>query len=473
MSFVSLTFLIVFLPVVLFGYELIPRTSRRLFLICSSIAFYAWGVPQFIPILLLTLTFDFYIVRILHKSNNATLKKLLCLFLLGLSISLLAYYKYTNFLFETFSFIPAFGDHTFNILLPLGISFFTFHRISYVIDVYRGSHPPFEQFSEYLLYILLFPQLIAGPIIKFKEIADQITNIALVQITNQAKIKGFTRFCLGVSKKVLIADLLSPFVASVFLANPSQIGTGTLWLGVLGFAMQIYFDFSGYADMAIGLATILGFKFPENFSNPYLSTSVGEFWRRWHITLGSFLREYLYFPLGGNRNGRISTYRNYIVVFFISGLWHGASWNFVVWGLLHASMIILEDLNLGKIYHRIGPVVSGFLTQMFVLLSWVYFKVENLVTATQYIKSMFMWRKGNDTIPIEPSVLSVLLLANAICLLPLVAKSKWWNSCKSKFPQFNLRIQLISQVVLSLFGWIISLAFLLANGFSPFIYFKF
>ena len=335
MVFSSITFLFYFLPIFFGIYFLLPRSFRNWWILIASSVFYAWGAPIFFFILSASTLIDFYLVKGIHQSDAHKTRRLLLILSLIKNVGLLAYYKYANFFIENVNLaIESVGTEpiaAIDVILPIGISFYTFQTITYAMDVYKGRHEPLRHPHLLLLYILSFPQMIAGPIVQFNAIADQITTR---RETVDGFLFGFYRFCLGLGKKVLIANTVGA-IASGYLGN-SDINTSEAWIGILAYTFQIYFDFSGYSDMAIGLGKMMGFDFPENFDNPYTSRSITEFWRRWHITLGTWMRNYLYIPLGGNRvDSKLRMYANLWIVFLISGLWHGASWNFVVWGAYH------------------------------------------------------------------------------------------------------------------------------------------
>ena len=352
MVFSSNVFLLCFMPMFFLVYFLLPKKTRNYTLLLASIVFYAWGAPDFLLQLLFSIVANFYLVKAMCRTDQPRRKKLLCALSLLISLGLLAYYKYANFLVDNLNALISwfqkdsspFSVFRFpfpQVLLPIGISFFTFQSITYTLDTYRGVNQPLRRLSDYMLYIIMFPQLIAGPIVRYCDVAEQIQQR---ESSMGDRLQGFYRFVIGLSKKILIADIMGAYVNAT-LKNPiAELDSGTAWLAALAYSFQIYFDFAGYSDMAIGLGRIMGFRFPENFDNPYTSRSVTEFWKRWHITLGSFIKNYLYIPLGGNRRGHARTYLNLWLCFLLSGLWHGASWNFVVWGALHGVLICLENV---------------------------------------------------------------------------------------------------------------------------------
>ncbi|NLA23497.1 MAG: MBOAT family protein [Bacteroidales bacterium] len=379
-----------------------------------------------------------------------------------------------NFFVENLNFLlNAFGAsciHWTNIALPIGISFFTFQKFTYSIDVYRGVHKPLERVWDLCLYILLFPQLIAGPIVRYHEIADQIVDRSHNE-TAQNRLMGFYRFIIGLSKKVLIANVLGAEADRVFEMQAMAMGSGTAWLGVLAYTFQIYFDFSGYSDMAIGIGRMIGFKFPENFNNPYISQSITEFWRRWHITLGRWMRDYLYIPLGGNRvKTKYRLYFNLWVVFLISGLWHGASWTFVIWGAYHGLFLVLDRLFLLKVYEKIGKFPSILITFIIAVVGWVFFRSPDIDYAFQFIGNMFSFNfVGVEYYDAE--FWTILAIAIAFSFLTafkfgLKIEQKVLYSDYSKYGYYSMAF--ISVVLL-----MISISSITASGFNPFIYFRF
>jgi len=345
MVFSSITFLLYFLPVFLILYRLGGLRFQNLILLIASVIFYAWGAFHFLPILLTSCFVNFYLVQKLSSYEGVKRRRAVVLSIL-INVGVLVYFKYANFIVDSLGIEQLSASWT-NIALPIGISFFSFQSLSYTLDVHRKTVKPLDKLSEYLVYILSFPQMIAGPIVRFTEVEKELRSRVVL---NEDFLNGFYRFSLGLAKKVLIANTL----ATIFPLDQINLsGDLTLWSGpqalisILAYSFQIYFDFSGYSDMAIGLGSMLGFKFPENFKQPYRAVSITDFWRRWHITLSSWMRDYLYIPLGGNRvSSNYRLYSNLIFVFAISGFWHGASWNFLIWGLFHGTFLILDRLFL-------------------------------------------------------------------------------------------------------------------------------
>jgi alginate O-acetyltransferase complex protein AlgI len=356
------------------------------------------------------------------------------------------------------------------VALPIGISFYTFESLTYVVDVYRGVHKPLKNFWHYQTYILMFPKLIAGPIVRYHDIADQITNREK-NYTPDVKLSGFLIFCLGLAKKTILANTIGMQADAVFKLPTEQLDTAAAWVGALAYTFQIYFDFSGYSDMAIGIGKIMGFRLPENFNNPYISGSITEFWRRWHITLGTWMKNYLYIPLGGNRVSNAKLYRNLVIVFLLSGFWHGASWNFILWGAYHGLFLVLERLFLGNVYQKLGKFVSVPITFVIVVTGWVLFRNENLSYASTVIRQMYAFDFFDGKFAMNNDFMFMLVLAFIISFFAITPKTK------------SLQQQLYGEKLSSSARWslvfgsvilfYISLSYVSALDFNPFIYFRF
>ena len=387
MLFTAPSFLFFFLPItLLLNFFLQKYKSRNLILLILSLFFYIFGEGELVFLMIGSITINFFLGKWIEKTKS---KKSI---IIGVTINLiiLIINKYTNFLIENINvIISAFGFSTIEniyIKLPVGISFYTFQSISYLIDVYRNNNKAQKSFVDLALYVALFPQLIAGPIVRYKDIADQLIS----RIQNLEKFKeGVERFIIGLAKKVIISNSLALIADTIFDSDISKIDGSTAWLGLVFYALQIYFDFSGYSDMAIGLGKMLGFDFLENFNFPYFAKSIREFWRRWHISLSNWFRDYLYISLGGNRGSSKKTYINLFIVFFLTGLWHGASWNFVIWGLIHGFFIVIERLGFDKIIDRI-KIIRNIYTLFVVLIAWVFFRLDTLDGAIDYLRVMFL-----------------------------------------------------------------------------------
>jgi len=410
MVFSSVIFLCLFLPIVLGGYYLLPkREAKNLWLIAASLLFYAFSGLWYVLLLLFSV-FCNYLAGLFVSGRKGVLYVAV-----AVNLGVLGVFKYLTFLVRTVNQLPGVAIAVPSIVLPVGISFFTFQGLSYVIDVYRNERLKSTRFRDVLLYIALFPQLVAGPIVRYEDVADEIKSRrhTLEQLAN-----GLRRFIIGLSKKLMIADVCGSVVTLIYSAKSSALDSRTAWLAAVCYLIQIYFDFSGYSDMAIGLGLCFGFHFKENFNYPYISASIQEFWRRWHISLSTWFREYLYIPLGGNRKGKAKTYRNKLMVFFCTGLWHGANWTFIIWGLWHGFFIVAEDaakklFGLGKHgKNRRNPVetvLKHLYTLLVVLIGFVIFRADNMGQAFSMIGAMFSG--------ICASAQTGLLLAQ--CLTPL------------------------------------------------------
>ena len=470
MVFSSITFLIYFLPIFLLLYHLVPHKYKNALILIASIYFYSWGGPKFILVILGTTCLDYFLVKAMNNQKTQSAKTRFLIISLCLNLGLLFYFKYCNFFIDNIN--AAFGTKItwLEVVLPIGISFYTFESLTYVLDVYRGIHKPLKNFWHYQTYILLFPKLIAGPIVRYHEIADQITNREK-NYTSSIKLSGFLIFCIGLAKKTIIANTLGIQADAVFKLPPEQIDTIAAWVGALAYSFQIYFDFSGYSDMAIGLGKMMGFKFPENFNNPYTSKSITEFWRRWHMTLGTWMKNYLYIPLGGNQVNNFKLYRNLIFIFLISGLWHGASWNFILWGAYHGLFLVLERLFLIKFYKKIGNWFSLPLTFIIVVTGWVLFRNENINQGFYIIKQLYSFQFFDGKFTLNNDF---LFMASLALLFSFFTITKTTRSFQEKVygEQFSKSSQWLA-VSASIILFYISLSFISALDFNPFIYFRF
>ncbi|HLU85200.1 MAG TPA: MBOAT family O-acyltransferase [Vicingaceae bacterium] len=455
-------------------YNIIPAKFKNYFILLASIVFYAWGASDFIIILVLSTIIDFYIVKALYESPKKKRKQLLLFCSIFMNVGLLAYFKYANFFIDNVNqFLGALNVSAIgwtNVLLPIGISFYTFQTLTYSIDVYRGVHKPLEKLSNYLLYIMSFPQMIAGPIVRFNLIADEIIDR---KETIDDKLQGFIRFCIGLGKKVLIANVVGEQADLIMNQPVENITFISSWIGILAYTFQIYFDFAGYSDMAIGLGKMMGFSFPENFNNPYTSKSITEFWRRWHMTLGQWMRDYLYIPLGGNRvDSKTRLYFNLWFVFLVSGLWHGASWNFVIWGAFHGFFLILDKIFLLQVLNKIGGFFSTIITFIIVVVGWVFFRLEKFDDAINYIKKMFSFSTEITFENISNEFISIAILA---FIFSFVTASKIGKKLETLI-YYHQQPSLFwygKMIFVSLVLLVLSISAITAEGFNPFIYFRF
>ena len=484
MVFSSNIFLFFFLPIFLVAYFLTPRKLRNYTLLLFSLVFYAYGAPDFVFILTGECILNYFLVKYMTKTQKRSAKRWLCALSILLPLSLLLYYKYAHFLVENLltlfsltSHLSTLTSHLSTLIMPIGISFFTFQSITYTLDVYRGVTPPSRKLTDYVLYIMMFPQLIAGPIVNYNSVAAQLIER---ESTMEDRAVGFYRFIIGLSKKVLIANTLASYADKVFDMNYADLSSGTAWLAILSYTFQIYFDFSGYSDMAIGLGKMMGFRFPENFNNPYTSRSITEFWKRWHITLGSFIMNYLYIPLGGNRKGKGRTYFNLWICFLLSGLWHGAAWNFVLWGAFHGLFICLDKLLKvrgerlevrGK--NHLSTLTSQLSTFLIVTLGWVLFRVEDIGAVGGFYKALFAFR-GGASVYADPLGWFTFVMAILFSFLTLPARLYPDSLAKDKIfaDHYSKRLSW-GMFALCLILLVLSAGSLCVSDFNPFIYFRF
>jgi alginate O-acetyltransferase complex protein AlgI len=474
MVFSSILFLLYFLPVFMLIYVLLPQSWKNYWALLVSILFYAWGAPNFIYVVLATSLLDFYLVKAIYTTQIQNRKKLFLTTSLVLNLGLLAYFKYANFFIENVNqVLVGLGVTTLNwtnVALPIGISFFTFQTLTYAIEVYRQDHAPFEKPTQYLLYKLIFPHAISGPIIRFKSVAQQV--VARTE-TPDDRLIGLFRFSIGLAKKVLIANVLAKQADLYMGGELSALSFDEAWVGILAYTFQIYFDFSGYSDMAIGLARMMGFRFPENFDSPYSSRSITEFWRRWHITLGAFMRDFLYIPLGGNRvKQKWRLYFNLWLVFLVSGLWHGASWNFVLWGAFHGFFLILDRLFLLTFLEKVGKVPATIFTFFTVAMAWVLFRLESWNDAKVFYIQLFD-KEDIKFIELNKSFYIVLLLA---ILFSVLGRRGVFQRVSHFLTIENPSLSISKSTILTLVTIVLlflSVVFLSASNLNPFIYYRF
>lgn len=474
MVFSSIVFILYFLPLFLLCYFVVPKAYKNIVILAFSIFFYSWGAPKFIFVILATTFLDFHLVKWMDASSNSFRRKSLLILSLSVNLGLLFYFKYSNFFIENVNvFLRMAGVeqmHWTKLILPIGISFYTFETITYVVDVYRKVHKPLHHFWDYQTYIILFPKLIAGPIIRYHELADQISDRSQNE-NNENRLTGFYRFAIGLAKKVIIANHLGEYADQVFSSDYQTLHSQVAWIGIIAYTFQIYFDFSGYSDMAIGIGKMIGFRFPENFNNPYVSGSITEFWRRWHITLGNWMRNYLYIPLGGNRVDSTSRlYFNLWIVFLASGLWHGASWSFVIWGAYHGLFLVMERSFLNKFYAKLGAWFSIPLTFLIVMIGWVFFRIEHFSDALIFLKTMFLFNSGS-LIPILPDLYFYSILALVFSFFT-ITKHGLHLQQKLFFETYSIKRH-YTMSVCSLMLIFICIAMISSSGFNPFIYFRF
>ena len=474
MVFSSIIFIFYFIPIFFIFYFIADKRYKNALILAGSILFYAWGAPRFIFVILGTTAIDFYIVRWMSETEINKRRKLLLGISLSINLGLLFYFKYSNFFIDNINLaLGHIGVKPMlwtKLALPIGISFYTFETLTYVVDVYRKVHKPLRNFWDYQLYIILFPKLIAGPIIRYHDFAGQIYDHTDYETTDN-RLRGMYRFFLGLGKKVLIANVMGAAADYIFSIPNAELTTSTAWFGALSYTFQIYFDFSGYSDMAIGLGLMMGFRFPENFNNPYTAVSITDFWRRWHMTLGAWMREYLYIPLGGNRvNSKLRLYFNLWLVFLASGLWHGAAWGFIFWGAYHGFFLVIERLFLGKWLAKLGKA-SFIYTFLVVLVGWVFFKSEQLGTALSYLHRMFTWNIGDAKWVADSEYYTFLALAVFFAFFTIPNLGRKIQE-KVYFTNNSLGLH-FAMTFFVLIICIICAGRITISTFNPFIYFRF
>jgi len=472
MLFSSLFFLWVFLPLVLLGSRILPRSWVNPYLTLASLFFYAWGEPVYVLIMLVSIVLNYTCGLLLEHALSANGRLAVLTAGVLLNLALLFCFKYLGLFVRTINSVlavaagGAFAFPVPQIALPIGISFFTFQGMSYVIDVYRGEVRAQKKLMYVALYISFFPQLIAGPIVRYRDICEQIENR---RTSVEQFAQGVRRFIYGLGKKVLISNVMAKSVDALYALNISREMDGLMaWCAAVMYAFQIYYDFSGYSDMAIGLGKMFGFEFAENFNYPYLSRSIREFWRRWHISLSTWFREYVYIPLGGNRKGVGRTYLNLFIVFFLTGVWHGAGYGFILWGLYHGVFSVAERLGLGRVLER-RPWLSRIYLFFVVIFGWVFFRVENLKDALFAIKRMIMPWAYHVEMPIERFVTPHTVIIGVCAFLGMGVVQQLLKRFKL---DEKLRFSAAETLYLLLI-LLLSIAALASNTYNPFIYFKF
>ena len=476
MVFSSLFFLYLFLPLNLIVYFFAKTTkARNIVMLIFSLIFYAWGEPVYTLLLLFMTLCDWLISFYISKQKPHSGRAKLGLVMMAVvNLGLLGFFKYGTFVLENIGLIIGRDLGTLNLILPIGISFYTFQLVSYVVDVYRGDVPAQKNFATLLLYVSLFHQCIAGPIVRYKDICAELLDR---KATMQDIADGIWRFCFGLAKKSILANAMGS-IASSLLVEGDAIKSSTalsLWIGVLAYSLQIYLDFSAYSDMAIGMGRMIGIHYRENFDYPYISRSVTEFWRRWHISLGSFFRDYVYIPLGGNRKGKIRTYLNLLIVWFLTGLWHGASWNFVLWGLYFFVFIFFEKLFLSKLLAK-DHIVSHVYLVIIVFFGWILFRFENINDIVTILRGMF-GMNGNAFTNFETNT---IVSSNVFILLFCVVISTPIVKRVGEFLRYTLMdrksvsvLYIVGRVAIPLILLLLSTAALVGDSYNPFLYFQF
>lgn len=458
MVFSSILFIFRFLPIAMGIYFLTPKKLKNLSLLILSLIFYSWGEPRYFLLMIASIFVDYFISINIEKNNkNKTIKILLLAISIIFNVGILFFFKYINFFIENINSIFNMSLNNVKITLPLGISFYTFQTMSYTIDVFLGKVKAEKNIINFGAFVCLFPQLIAGPIVKYIDISKELKNrdINLDEIQ-----EGIRLFILGLGSKVLIANNIGSLWNEVETMGFNNISTILAWMGIIAFSLQIYFDFNGYSLMAIGLGKILGFNFPNNFNYPYESRSITEFWRRWHITLGQWFKQYVYIPLGGNRLGRARTYFNLFIVWFLTGLWHGASYNFILWGLYFFILICIEKNGLLNLLNK-HKLISHIYTIFFILVGWVLFAVIDLNKIINFLKKMFIFNAGNEWIYYLRNYIIIYTIA-------IIFSTSFLKKIYNKFVKSN-----IVDTIILITIFLLSIAYLVDSSYNPFLYFRF
>lgn len=467
MLFSSTTFVFLFLPIVSATYFLARKEIRNNLLLLASLFFYAWGEPRYLLIMLITILINYIGANYISRSKNDRHRKIILVLSIIADLSCLFYFKYFNFFIENLNNITHLNLHFIDVVMPIGISFYTFQAMSYLIDVYKRDVKAQKSIYNLALYITLFPQLIAGPIVKYHDVEEQISNR---ESTFEKVSYGIKRFIIGLSKKMIIANTLGVIADQIFSAPSESFDTLTAWLGAITYSLQLFYDFSGYSDMAIGLGSIFGFKFLENFNYPYISKSITEFWRRWHISLSTWFKEYLYIPLGGNRVSKNRTYLNLLIVFFATGFWHGAAWNFIFWGLWHGFFIVLEKITgwhkveTKNIFHL---CLKHLYASFVFIIGWVMFRAENMTYAFHYIQNMF----GLTKIAKLQHINGLDVQSGVVLVVALVCATPIFHKMLDIPYKHKILRGLVNIWLMILF--VITLSIIANATYNPFIYFRF
>ena len=466
MVFSSIVFLYIFLPIMLLIYFIVPKKFKNAVMIVASLIFFAWGEIKYIFIMLLLAIMDYICGKKIDQYENNLKKKRLFLFIdVGVNILILFFFKYADFIISNINQITNLNIPLLNIPLPIGVSFNTFQSLSYIIDVYRKTVKCEKSFYNYLTYTTLFPQIIAGPIVRYETVDEELEN---KNISMDNFTKGIKRFIIGLGKKVLIANNIGALWNIIEIGNYENLTFVLAWFGIIAFALQIYFDFSGYSDMAIGLAKIFGMDFDENFNFPYISKSITEFWRRWHITLSSWFRDYVYIPLGGNRKGFIKQIRNILIVWFLTGAWHGASWNFILWGLYFGVILILEKMIILKLLNKAGNIFRHIYAIILILIGWVIFAFEDLSKIGMYLQAMF-----NVNNFINNETLYYLRNYGGIAIIGIICSTAIVKKLIDKINTSDKKKTKALEIIMYMLILVLCTANLVSDTFNPFLYFRF
>ncbi len=470
MVFSSVVFLFRFLPLFFLLYYLVPERMKNVILFLGSLIFYAWGEPVYVLLMLFSTVVDYVHGRLLERLRGKRAARLVVLSSVLINLAVLCFFKYADFLIQSVNAVFGTKLPLFGLGLPIGISFYTFQTMSYTIDVYRGQAKMQRNLLDFGVYVTMFPQLIAGPIVKYRDVEESLHHR---KITIFDVSEGLKRFCAGLGKKVLLANNIGELWAYVSGLDPRGMSMLTAWLGILGFGFQIYFDFSGYSDMAIGLGRMLGFRFPENFNYPYIASSVTEFWRRWHISLGSWFREYVYFPLGGNRKGLPRQLFNILVVWMLTGIWHGAGWNFLLWGLWFAFALMLEKAFLGNLLAWLPRGIGIVYTLLVAVTGWVLFALETPAGIWGYTKAM----TGVSVSLVDGQGLYlgrqylILFLVAAVASTPL--PHKFTEYLRKSRTGLHMALYRFGEKFIPAVMLLLSIAGIVDASYNPFLYFRF
>lgn len=469
MVFSSVLFLFRFLPVFFICYYVAPGRMKNFILLLGSLFFYAWGEPVYVLLMLFSTLSDYVHGRLIEKYRGGGRAKLFLASSVFMNLLVLCFFKYADFLIQTVNALVGTSIPLLNLPLPIGISFYTFQTMSYTIDVYRGEAGVQRSLLDFGVFVTMFPQLIAGPIVKYRDVEERLHNRSADICTVSC---GMKRFCVGLAKKVLIANNIGELWSEISGMNLGEISALTAWLGILAFAFQIYFDFSGYSDMAIGLGKMMGFNFPENFDYPYLSASVTEFWRRWHISLGSWFREYVYIPLGGNRKGLPRQLVNIFIVWTLTGIWHSAGWSFLLWGLWFAFFLSLEKLFLGKLLSGLPRVAGILYNSLLVLVGWVLFALETPGRIWGYLKAMAGAGGVLDSQSLYLGRQYIVLFAlAAVAATPLFTRLV--RRLEHSGTGLGIGVYRLGEKVIPVILLILAIAGIVDASYNPFLYFRF
>lgn len=467
MVFSSLSFLELFLPLTILLYFIVPRKARNLILFIVSLLFYAWGEPIYVVLMLFSTLVDYSHGLFIEKHDaHPHWRRAALISSVVINLGLLCFFKYAGFAVQTVNAALHLSIPVPDIALPVGISFYTFQTMSYTIDVYRRKCPVQHNIISFGCYVAMFPQLIAGPIVRYVTVAEELDTR---RETWEGFYEGVQRFILGLAKKLVLANGIGALWESVCAQAPGDLSALTAWLGILAYAFQIYFDFAGYSDMAIGLGRMFGFSFPDNFRYPYISRSVSDFWRRWHITLSTWFREYLYIPLGGNRVSIPRNIFNLAIVWLATGLWHGASWNFIAWGGYFGVLLILEKFVFGKALEKAPAAIGWLYTALAVLIGWVLFAFDDFSRGFAYLTAMF----GGNAVGCDTFALRSLLDYGMLMLICAVASTPLCAKMMQKLTDTHPRLGRALSCTLLLAGFVLCMIYVVDSGYNPFLYFRF